>query len=88
MFNVRIVKQLTNMLILLASFCIASTYAYAHPPKIAPTLNPKLKPMPEGSYQLAKIVFLPDADESIWRPQQKAATKHGQQPLSKYGISA
>ena len=39
---------------------------WANPPQIRPTQHQKLRPMPEGSYQLARSVFLPDANDDIW----------------------
>ncbi len=39
---------------------------WANPPQIRSTQQQKLRPMPEGSYQLARSVFLPNADDDIW----------------------
>lgn len=39
---------------------------WANPPQIRPTQQQKLRPMPEDSYQLARSVFLPNADDDIW----------------------
>lgn len=68
MLKSKFFRFLTCSFIIVGNFCLFIHSADANPPQIKPTHSAKLRPMPEGYYQLARLVFLPNADDDIWLP--------------------
>ncbi len=81
MSKYKFIRFLACFFIMVGSLSLFIHSADANPPQIKPTRNLKLRPMPDGAYQVANIIFLPDADESIWLPNGN----YNKNPCTKMG---